>query len=82
MYQMKSLTGKELHELQSNPPVCPDCSRELNRELWFKDLKRVNTNGHGGDYKNILHCDHCGATFEHIKSSDDGGTLLFKNNEA
>tara|TARA_R100001530_G_scaffold52442_1_gene38754 strand:- start:113 stop:331 length:219 start_codon:yes stop_codon:yes gene_type:complete len=64
---MKNLTGKDLHELSSDTPVCPDCAARLNREMWFENIKRVNTNGHGGDYKNILHCTECGSVFEFIK---------------
>ena len=75
---MNNLTGQDIHDLQSEPPLCPDCAARLNREIWFENLKRINTNGHGGKYKNILKCDDCGATFEFVKSAKDG-TYLYKD---
>jgi len=68
---MKDLTGRDLHDLQTDPPLCPDCAAKLHREVWFDHLERINTNGHGGDYKNVLHCKVCGSVFEYRQGNEE-----------
>lgn len=61
---MKVITGRDLHDLQRDPPLCPDCAARMTREVWFDEIERISTNGHGGDFKNVLHCKVCGSVFE------------------